>query len=49
MTFGHKRSAIGDYRQLNIRKGDTLYISRKRLSAPLRIRELLDLLDVFSA
>ena len=41
--------AIGDYRQLNIRKGDTLYISRNAPFTPLRIRELLDLLDVFSA
>ena len=40
---------IGGYRQLNIRKGDILYISRNGRFTPLRVKELLDLLDVFSA
>src|SRR5437899_11452357 len=39
---------MGDYRQLNVRKGDTLYISRNAPFPPLRITELQDLLDVLS-
>jgi hypothetical protein len=40
---------MGAYRQLNIRKGDTLYISRNTAFTPIRIRQLEDLLTVFSA
>ena len=40
---------LGEYRQLNIRKGDTLYISRNLPFTPSRITELLDLLVVLSA
>ena len=40
---------MGDYRQLNVRKGDTLYISRNAPFTPLRLSELQGLLDVFSS
>jgi hypothetical protein len=40
---------MGAYRQLNIRKRDTLYISRNTAFTPIRIRQLEDLLTVFSA
>lgn len=39
---------MGDYRQLEVRKGDTLYISRNAPFTPLRITELWDLIGVFS-
>lgn len=39
---------MGDYRQVNVRKGDTLYISRNAAYTPLRISQLQDLLNVFS-
>jgi hypothetical protein len=39
---------MGDYRQLSIRKWNTLYISRNAAFTPLRITELQDLLNVFS-
>jgi TonB family protein len=38
---------MDDYRQLNIRNGDKLYIARNAPFTPLRIKELEDLLNVF--
>jgi TonB family protein len=40
---------LGDYRQTNVRNADTLYISRNGPFTPLRISELQDLVNVFSA
>lgn len=39
---------LGDFRQLNIRKEDTLYISRNLPFTPMKISELQDLIKVFS-
>jgi TonB family protein len=39
---------LGDFGQLGVRKGDTLYVSRNAPFTPLRITELQDLLTVFS-
>jgi TonB family protein len=40
---------MGDYQQLEVRKGDTLYLSRNAPFTPLRISELIALMRVFSA
>lgn len=38
---------MGNYRQLSVRKGDTLYISRNASFTPLRVTQLQDLIRVF--
>jgi TonB family protein len=39
---------MGDYRQMTLRKGEMLYITRNAPFTPLRVSELQDLLNVFS-
>jgi protein TonB len=46
--FWSQEITIGCYRQLNVRKGDTLYITRNAPFTPLRVTELQDLLNVLS-
>lgn len=40
---------MGDYREVSIRNGDTLYVSRNAPFTPLRVTQLQGLLTVFSA